>query len=71
MPRKDIPNSKMYQATLPLALHEHLCREAEVAAQSGGHININKVLVQRLYVSLKDQLSVAARKEVESFIQRL
>jgi len=71
VPRKDIPNSKMYQATLPLAMHEHLRVAAEIAAKAGGQINLNKIIVQRLYDSLKDEFSAAERREIEAFLKRL
>jgi hypothetical protein len=71
MPRKNIPNSKMYQTTLPLAMHQRLHAEAEAAAQQGGQININKVLVQRIYNGMRLDLSATERKEIEAFIARL
>jgi hypothetical protein len=71
MPRKDIPNSKMYQATFPLVMHEHLRAAAEIAAKDGGQVNLNKIIVQRLYDSMRDTLNAAERREIEAFIKRL
>lgn len=71
MPRRNIQNSKMYQATLPLVMHEHLRVAAEIAAKEGGQVNLNKVIVQRLYDSMKEGFSVAERREIEAFIRRL
>jgi hypothetical protein len=71
MPRRVIPNARMYQATLPVAIHDALRREAARLAQTGGQVNINKVLVQRLYQSLQADIPLADRKAVEMFVRNL
>ncbi len=69
--RRHLPNSRMYQATLPAALHSALLREASAQREQGGQVNINKVLVQRLYLSMRDELPPASRASVEDFLAQL
>jgi len=69
--RRTLPNSRMYQATLPVALHDVLRREAAATRDPGGQVNINKVVVQRLYAAMRTELTPTARAVVEDFISKL
>lgn len=58
----------MYQATLPLCLHRLLLAEAKKT--KSGQVNINKVVVRRLYENAKSELSADDRRAVESFLAK-
>lgn len=60
---------KRYLATLPVELHQALLEEArQHQVKNGGHLNINRVVVQLIFDSLVSRLTASEREAVKVFI---
>lgn len=65
-------NAKAFNLAMPEALHAVVKQQAqELAAQVGGQVNINKVIVTRLYESVRASLTDSERSDCELFIAQL
>jgi hypothetical protein len=72
MGRRHIPGTTPVLISMPAELHALLKSDAEEHADTkGGHVNISRAAVVRIYESCADRLSLDDRKKVEALLKRL